>query len=440
MYDLEINNFIFFIILLGLSLFALLIIFLLRTRASSSNRESFLSSIAILGERISNVGDLGAKSEKLLMDHLTSSFNKLDSNFKYHAKLMEEKIDTAKERLSADMAKNRDDLLNLNSKFNSSLSSNIVESSKVQYDQISFLTKTSLDSFEKTRSLLDTRLNKMQEIVDEKLQSTLEKRLGESFKLISERLEMLHKSFGEMQAITAGMSDLKRIMGNVKTRGVWGEIQLENILEEVLAPGQFDKNVKVKELGGERVDFAIKLPDKNGGQIFLPIDSKFPIEDYAKIKEDGDSKESVKQLETRIKLEAKSMNEKYINPPFTTDFAILFLPSEGLYYEVLRKRGLFEVLQNNYRVIIAGPWTLSAILNSLRLGFRTLAIERRSNEVWEVLDGVRLEFEKFGSLLEKTQKKLSEASIAIEGASKRTKKISQKLNNMQSISGESNER
>ena len=434
--DLILTFFILFILVV------LVAVFRMKSRMSSDVNELF-SKVIIVNEKMLLLSDLISKSERLLLDQLNGTSGRMENNFSDLKKSVEEQIDKVKATISSDMAKNRDELFNFNSKFSDSINASIHKNSKMQYDQISFLTKTSLDSFEKTRGLMDEKLNRIQEVVDEKLHSALEKKLGNSFNLINERLEMLHKGLGEMKNISSGMNDIKKIMGNVKTRGVWGEIQLENILEQILNSGQFEKNFAVRNVGAERVDFAIRLPDKNGGQIFLPIDAKFPVEDYTKIEEEKSEvkvEEALKQLDSRVKLEAKSISDKYINPPYTTDFAILFLPTEGLYYEVLRKKGLFEFLQNKYRVIVAGPWTLSAILNSLQLGFRTLAIEKRSNEVWEVLDGVRSEFGKFGLLLEKTQKKLNEASSAIDGASRKTKKITQQLDKMQLISEEKHER
>ena len=275
------------------------------------------------------------------------------------------------------------------------------------------------------------QLDKMRATVDEKLQSTLEKRLGDSFKLVSERLDVVHKGFGEMQNLAQGVGDLKKVLTNVKLRGTWGEVQLNNILNQMLSPEQFVKNVSVKSNSNDRVEFAIKMPG-NDEEILLPIDSKFPIEDYQKIMEE-DSKEFTKQLENRIKRDAKNIYDKYIDPPKTTDFAILFLPTEGLYAEVLRISGLFEFIQREYRVVIAGPWTLAAILNSLQLGFKTLAMQKRSSDVWKILDKVKSEFNKFGGLLEKTHKKIVEAGNVIESATKKSRTIERRLSKVELI-------
>ncbi|NMI03153.1 DNA recombination protein RmuC [Paenibacillus sp. SZ31] len=285
------------------------------------------------------------------------------------------------------------------------------------------------------------KLEQMRATVDEKLHATLEQRLGDSFKLVSERLELVHKGLGEMQTLANGVGDLRKVLTNVKTRGTLGELQLENLLDQTLTVEQYDKNVITKKGSNDRVEFAVKIPDKNNKNqiIHLPIDSKFPLEDYHRLLdayEEGNSQaisENTKLLDTKIKNEAKSIRDKYIDPPNTTDFAIMFLPIEGLFAEVLRKPGLWESIQREYRVVIAGPTTLTAVLNSLQLGFQTLAIQTRSSEVWQVLSGVKTEFGKFGDILDKTQKKLQEASNHIDQASVRTRAIERKLRNVQEL-------
>ena len=271
--------------------------------------------------------------------------------------------------------------------------------------------------------------------MDEKLHATLEQRLGESFKLVSERLELVHKGLGEMQTLASGVGDLKKVLTNVKTRGTWGEVQLEALLEQLLAPEQYVKNAVTKKGSNERVEFAVKLPEN----VLLPIDAKFPQEDYQKLLDAQEQanpvlvEEMAKQLEAKIKAEAKSIKERYINPPDTTDFAIMFLPTEGLYAEVLRRTGLFETLQRQYRVTIAGPTTLAAFLNSLQMGFRTLAIQKRSSEVWTLLGAVKTEFGKFGDILEKTNKKLQEASNTLQDAAQKSRTIEKKLKSVQEL-------
>ncbi len=286
------------------------------------------------------------------------------------------------------------------------------------------------------------KLEKMRSTVDEKLQSTLEKRLGESFKLVSERLELVQRGLGEMKGLANDVGDFKRILTNVKTRGTWGEIQLESLLEQIFIKDHYAKQVKLDDRSNDVVDYAIKLPDKSNknGFIYLPIDAKFPLEDYQRLvssSEKGDMAQieaTTKALINRIKAEAKSISEKYIKPPKTTDFAVLYVPIESLYAEVLRQPGLFENLQSNYRVMVAGPTTISAILNSYQLGFRTLAIAEQTSKVWELLTTIKGEFGKFEELLVKTKEKLIQATNTIDSATKKTRTIESKLNKVQTLS------
>ena len=281
------------------------------------------------------------------------------------------------------------------------------------------------------------KLEEMRHTVDEKLHATLEQRLGESFKLVSERLEQVHRGLGEMQSLAAGVGDLKRVLTNVKTRGTWGEVQLSALLEQLLTADQFAANVATRPGSGERVDFAIRLPGKDDGAVvWLPIDAKFPIEDYQRLIDAVEPvaiEEAAKAIETRLKNEARSIRDKYVAPPHTTDFAVLYLPIEGLYAEALRRPALSETLQRDYRVTLAGPTTLAAMLNSLQMGFRTLAIEQRSAEVWAVLGAVKTEFGKFGEALAHTKKKLDEASNSISKAEVRTRQLSRKLKEVEAL-------
>jgi DNA recombination protein RmuC len=278
------------------------------------------------------------------------------------------------------------------------------------------------------------KLEQMRATVDEKLQGTLEKRLGESFRLVSERLEKVHQGLGEMQALAVGVGDLKKVLTNVKTRGTWGEIQLGALLEQMLSPDQFERNVPVTG-GPERVEYAVRLPGSEPGDapVWLPIDAKFPQEDYQRLVAaseacDAEAVEAAaKQFETRLRFCAREIAAKYVAPPKTTDFAILFLPTEGLYAEALRRPGLAEALQRDSRVMLAGPTTLGALLNSLQMGFRTLAIQRRSSEVWEVLGAVQSEFAKYAGVLARVQKKLQEASNTVDDAARRTRVLEKKL-------------
>jgi len=290
------------------------------------------------------------------------------------------------------------------------------------------------------------KLEAMRQTVNEKLHATLEKRLGESFQMVSERLEQVHKGLGEMQTLAAGVGDLKKVLTNVKTRGSWGEIQLGALLEQLLAPSQFESNVATKPGSSERVEFAIILPGRGDvGKVYLPIDAKFPQEDYQRLLEAQEAADaagaeaSAKALEIRIKAEAKDIRDKYLSPPHTTDFGILFLPVEGLYAEVLRRTGLYETLMREYHVTVAGPTTLAAILNSLQMGFRTLAIEKRSSEVWMLLSAVKTEFGKFGDILDRTNKKLQEASNVMDDAARKSRTIERKLKGVQSLPNESAE-
>ena len=285
------------------------------------------------------------------------------------------------------------------------------------------------------------KLEQMRQTVDEKLHNTLEQRLGESFKRVSEQLERVHAGLGEMQTLASGVGDLKKVLSNVKVRGTWGEVQLDNLLEQILSAGQYEKNVATRPNSAERVEFAIKLPgrDEAGSVVWLPIDAKFPLEDYQKLleaQELGDlaaMEDAGRAMENRVRAEAKTIRDKYIEVPHTTDFALLFLPIEGLYAEVIRRPGLFDTLQRDYRVTLTGPTTLTAILNSLQMGFRTLAIEQRSSEVWQVLGAVKTEFGKFGDVLAKTRKKLDEAARTIEQAEVRTRAIDRSLRKVESL-------
>jgi len=330
--------------------------------------------------------------------------------------------------------------------------------------QLTRLTQSNEQRFEQLREAVEARLtairdenaNKleaMRQTVDEKLHATLEQRLGESFRLVSERLEQVHRGLGEMQTLAAGVGDLKKVLGNVKTRGTWGEIQLAALLEQMLAAGQYASNVAVRPGRGERVEFALRLPgresaasagnsgslDGEGSPVWLPIDAKFPIEDYQRLTEAQERADPVaveaaaKALEMRLRDEARMIREKYIEPPHTTDFAILYLPIEGLYAEALRRPGLVEAMQRDQRVTLAGPTTLAALLNSLQMGFRTLAIERRSSEVWAVLGAVKTEFGKFGEALSHTRKKLQEATNSIDKAEIRTRAVNRQLKAVEAL-------
>lgn len=284
-------------------------------------------------------------------------------------------------------------------------------------------------------------LEQMRETVDEKLNNSLSQRLNDSFSKIQQSLESVNLGIGEMRTLANGVGDLKKVLSNVKVRGGWGEVMLSTLLEQMLAPTQYMAQVQVKKNCRERVDFAVIMPGKDGHEVYLPIDSKFPLEDYTKLVEAGETldkdliEKCSKQLTKRIKEEAKSIKEKYINVPETTDFAVMFLPIEGLYAEVVRDVALMEELQTQYKVVVCGPTTLTALLNSLQLGFKTLYIEKRSSELWQVLSTFKREFEKFVQLLLKTQNKLGEANTTIEQATKSSQKIAKKLGDVSQVVG-----
>jgi len=320
------------------------------------------------------------------------------------------------------------------------------------HQQLAALMQTNDQRLERLRETVELRLKALQEdnarqleqmrtTVDEKLQGTLEKRLGESFRLVSERLEQVAKGLGEMQTLAAGVGDLKKVLTNVKTRGTWGEVQLSLLLEQVLTPEQYAANVATKG-GNERVEFAIRLPGRGDDRedvVWLPIDAKFPVEDYQRMveaQEQGNpeaAEEAARRLELRIRQCARDISEKYLDPPHTTDFGILFLPTEGLFAEVLRRAGLADQIQRDFRVVIAGPTTLWSILNSLQMGFRTLTIQKRSSEVWSLLAAVKTEWTRYGEILDKVQKQLNQATDTLEKAQVRTRAIGRKLKGVQEL-------
>ncbi|MGA0908210.1 MAG: DNA recombination protein RmuC [Burkholderiaceae bacterium] len=322
---------------------------------------------------------------------------------------------------------------------------------KTQEVRFQSLTQQIQDSLETSRRTINERLGEIQQdnakkledmrkTVDEKLQSTLEERLGASFKIVSERLEQVHRGLGEMQSLASGVGDLKRVLTNVKTRGTWGEIQLEAMIEQVLTSNQYAKNMATRPGSSERVEFAIRFPGRDEDcPVWLPIDAKFPMEDYQRLIEAQDQadlagiEQAGKALENRIRLEAKTIADKYLEPPHTTDFAVLYLPTEGLYAEVIRRPGLADSLQRDHRVTLAGPTNLLALLNSLQMGFRTLAIEQRSSEVWQVLGQVKTEFGKFGAVIEATEKKLQEASNKFSEVGRRKRAIDRSLKEVEAL-------
>ncbi len=322
------------------------------------------------------------------------------------------------------------------------------ESNEQRLNALRETTETRLESLRETleRRLRDlqadnaAKLEEMRRTVDEKLHATLEQRLGASFKQVSDRLEQVHKGLGEMQALASDVGDLKRVLTNVKTRGTWGEVQLASLLEQLLVPEQYGCNVAPVPGSNERVEFAIRLPGGTSeAPVWLPIDAKFPREDYDRLvlaQEHADpvaAEAAGKQLEQRLRLEAKTIRNKYIAPPATTDFALLFLPTEGLYAEIVRRPGLVDELQRSWRVVVAGPSTLAAILSSLQMGFRTLAVEKRSSEVWQLLGAVKTEFGKFGDVLAKAKEHIDRAGTTLGTAATRTRAIERRLRGVESL-------
>lgn len=405
----------------------LVLIFILVERSSSSKRADKLKEQLMAAEKeIVYLGKLLDKTEKTVRDEMGLSRAEASSSMKglsdslisrisEMSKLQHMQADSMDARMGRLMDSNEEKLEAMRKELEQKLSSIMKDNSE--------------------------KLEAMRVTVDEKLHDTLEKRLGESFKLVSERLEQVHKGLGEMQNLATGVGDLKKVLTNVKSRGIWGEIQLGNILEQILTPEQYYTNIATKKNTLEKVEFAIRLPGKGGDgeEVLLPIDAKFPQEDFQRLVEAGEigdvaaMEEAAKQLENRIKAEAKRISDKYINPPCTTDFAIMFLPIESLYAEVAKRAGLIEHIQDKYRINISGPSTMAAFLNSLSMGFRTLAIQKRSSEVWGLLGAVKSEFCKFGDILEKTNKKLQEASRTIEDATKKSRTIERKLKNVEAL-------
>jgi DNA recombination protein RmuC len=336
--------------------------------------------------------------------------------------------------------------------FSQALQNQLASMARVQNESLSTLTQSNEQRLEAVRATVEQRLEllrtdnaskleQMRTTVDESLHATLDKRLGESFKLVSDRLEQVHKGLGEMQTLALGVGDLKRVLTNVKTRGTWGEVQLGILLAEVLTPQQFETNVETVPGSGKRVEFAIRLPGRgdDGKPCWLPVDAKFPLDDWQRLQDAleradaGAADVSRKALADFLKLQAKTIRDAYVSPPFTTDFAILFVPTEGLYAEMMSRPGFAELLQRDYRVTLTGPTNFLALLNSLQMGFRTLAIEQRSSEVWKVLAAVKTDFMRFGEILGRTQKKLQEASNTIEEARGRSTTIARKLRDVEEL-------
>lgn len=415
-------------------------------------REEVVTTLNSISETmVKTMKDL-AVAEKAQLDAFSgkitfltqTSGEKLDgirSEFTNGAKQLREEVIAALKGITEATTRTMSELANLQKVQLESMSAAIgklSESNEKKLEEIRGTVEAKLQNMQNDNA---KQLEQMRQTVDEKLQGTLEKRLGESFKQVSERLEQVHKGLGEMQLLATGVGDLKKVLTNVKTRGTWGEVQLGALLEQVLNPDQFATNVATKD-GGERVEFAVKLPGQGLDKdetVWLPIDAKFPVEDYQRLMEAQERADiegvdaAGKQLESRVKACASDISRKYLNPPATTDFAILFLPIEGLFAEVIRRTGLTEVIQRDCRVVIAGPTTLWSILSSLQMGFRTLAIQKRSSEVWNLLAAVKTEWTKYGDVLDAVQKKLHQASDTIEKAKVRSRAVGRKLKDVQEL-------
>lgn len=385
-----------------------------------------LTRIAALNSRLEGLEKKHSADISSIVTKQDISLNSQDK----HEKSFRDELTRNREELASTL-RNFGDLLDRQLK-------NINEASRHDLTQMRQTLETNIKGLQEENT---KKLDEMRVTVDEKLQGTLEKRISHSFKQVSERLEQVYKGLGEMQNLAAGVGDLKKVLTNVKTRGTWGEMQLANLLEEILSPDQYEANVQTKARSQERVDFAIKLPGQDDQPVWLPIDSKFPQEDYQKLveaRELGDpalADQAIKQLEARMKLEGKTIRDKYLSPPQTTDFGLLFLPTESLYAEVVRMPGLIDRMQRDYRVNVVGPTTLAALLNSLQMGFRTLTIQKRSSEVWKLLADIKKHFGSFGDLLAKAHEKVQQASKVIEDAGRRSRTIETKLKRVQELPG-----
>jgi DNA recombination protein RmuC len=419
------------------------------------NREELNGSFKLLSDNLIQTVASLSSAQRGQFETFSGQLGELARSF-------DEKTDKLHDRLERSERENREEQTRSLKSFEDRFTENVKDFNETQSQKFNDLLRKHGDEQVKTEGKLreiretvenklqaiqeanDKKLDDMRRVVDERLQETVEKRFNESFQLISSQLEQVHKGLGEMQSLASGVGDLKRVLTNVKTRGNLGEIQLGAILEQFLSREQYEQNASVREGSMERVEFAIRLPGRDGDNkpLLLPVDSKFPTEDYQRMLDVYDNISDMnpkdveaisKQFENSVKKNAKDISDKYIEPPATTDFAIMFVPSEGLYAEILRRPGLFETLQRDFKVTVVGPANLVAFLNSLQLGFRTLAIEKRSSEVWEVLGAVKTQFGAFGDILNRTKKKLQEATNAIDRAGARSRAIERKLRAVQEL-------
>ena len=441
------------------------------TKQLQTTSDTLVNTVSELGKAqkaatdtlVKTVGELGdAQSQRL--EDVTRSINNLtqsnETSIENIRKSTDERIQSLQTSNENSLKQIRQTVTEHLQTTSDTLVKTVGELGKAQTDQLANSTKAIRDltqsnktSIDDVRTMVDKRLQDMQtsneskldemrKTVDEQLHSTLEKRLGESFKIVSTRLEEVQRGLGEMQNLAIGVGDLKRVLTNVKARGTWGEVQLRTLLEDILTPDQYSTNVKIHENSHEEVEYAIRLPGKDDGQdscVWLPIDSKLPLADYERVVAAADDKaenKAVQALTRVVRAEAKKIQEKYISPPKTTEFAIMFLPTEGLYAEVLRVPGLITEFLQSYRIVVAGPTTLAAILNSLHMGFRTLAIEKHSSEVWEVLGAVKSEFGKFGGVMDKLKRQLNTAAKTVDETGVRTRAMERKLRTVEELPAE----
>lgn len=426
-------------------------------RSREENQKSFKANREELNNSFKLLGDTLTSTVKDLSDAQKNQFETFSKQLSELVKSFDDKTKSLQEQLEKSAKENRLEQTNSLKSFEDKFTQNVKDFNELQkqkfdelvnkQEQVKKETEDKLKEIratveQKLQTLSDDNAKKLEEMrktVDEKLHETVEKRFNESFKMISERLEQVHKGLGEMQTLATGVGDLKKVLTNVKTRGSMGEIQLGAILEQIFSPDHYEHNATVKENSQERVEYVIKLPGQHDDNrpLLLPIDSKFPNEDYQRLIEAYDQVTDIdgasKQFENSVKKCAKEIKDKYINPPNTTDFAIMFVPTEGLYAEILRRTGLFESLRRDYKITVVGPTNLVAFLQSLQMGFKTLAIQKRSSEVWEVLGAVKTEFGNFGDILERTKKKLQEATNTIDKAGVRSRAIERKLRTVQEL-------
>jgi DNA recombination protein RmuC len=437
-----------FILLLVAAIIILQIIALLRGR-----RADVTPQLAKLQTDLQqHQQQISERSERELREQVQttaqSTRQELTGNFAQLQQMLAEQLESMRQAIMLQAQTGREEQASALQRFGDTLNQTLTTLTESNAQRMEAVRATLESKIKDLQTDNGTRLEEMRKTVDEKLHATLEQRLGESFKLVSDRLEKVHQGLGEMQQLAIGVGDLKRVLTNVKTRGTWGEVQLEMLLEQILTPEQYAKNVETVPGTGERVEFAIKLPGTDNGltPVWMPIDAKFPKEQYERLAEAADRADADgvavagRELERAVRLEAKKIAEKYLSPPLTTDFAILFLPTEGLYAEVIRRPGLQDELQRVNRVSIAGPSTLSALLNSLQMGFRTLALEKRTSEVWQVLGAVKTEFGKFGDVLAATKTTLERAAKNIEMAETRSRQMARKLKSVEALPSEAAQR